>query len=157
MSLRRSSTAKTAVAGRSQSKASEAIAHLKRDYPTASGTVEFLQIDLSDLTTIKKSADDFLLREQRLDVLTNNAGIGTPPAGSQSAQGHELQLATNCLDPFLFTQLLLPLLRKTAAASPPGSFRVTRAGSLTTEIYAPTGDVSMTDSGMLEMSSSHLN
>lgn len=46
-------------------------------------------------------------------------------------------MGTNCLGPFLFTQLLLPLLRKTAAASPPGSVRVTWAASLATDLLSP--------------------
>jgi hypothetical protein len=39
-------------------------------------------------------------------------------------QNYEAQLGTNCLGPFLFTQLLRPTLVKNAATSPPGSVRV---------------------------------
>jgi retinol dehydrogenase-12 len=87
-------------------------------------------------------------------VLTNNAGIGTPPAGSTDVQGHELQMGTNCLGPFLFTQLLLPLLRKTANVSELGSVRVTWAASLTTEIYAPESGVLMDENGKPSTSTS---
>jgi len=31
-----------------------------------------LHLDLADMTTIKKSADEFMKKEQRLDVLTNS-------------------------------------------------------------------------------------
>lgn len=37
-----------------------------------------------------------------------------PPQGSKTTQGYELQLGTNNLAPFLFTQLLLPVLSATA-------------------------------------------
>jgi retinol dehydrogenase-12 len=135
------------IAGRNERKGADAIAHLKQEYPDTTGRVEFLQLDLSDLSTIKNSALDFMSKERRLDVLTNNAGIGTPPSGSIDAQNHELQLGTNCLGPFLFTQLLLPLLQKTTAVSPLGSVRVTWAGSLTTEVYAPRGGIVMAEDG----------
>ena len=55
-----------------------------------------------------------------------------PPQGSQTAQGYELQMGTNCLGPWLFTELLTPLLDRAAANSPRGSVRVTWAASLAT-------------------------
>jgi retinol dehydrogenase-12 len=107
--------------------------------------LEFLLLDLADLTTIKRSADEFLSKESRLDTLWNNAGVMTPPAGSKSAQGYELQLGTNCLGPFLFTQLLLPILRQTAASSPPNSVRVLFTGSLVAELSTPKGGINFDD------------
>ena len=132
------------VAGRSKGKADKAIEEIQTAHPSSDGRLEFLQLDLADLSTIKASADDFLKREQRLDVLTNNAGVMTPPVGSKGAQGHELQMETNCLGPFLFTQYLTPLLQKTAASSPPGSVRVTWAASLGT-MFSPTNGVAWDD------------
>jgi len=128
------------IAGRSSTKGHTAIESIQSQHPSSDGRLEFLSLDLADLSTIKPSVDDFCRRERRLDVLTNNAGVMTPPVGSRTAQAHELQMGTNCLGPFLFTQLLTPLLRKTAAASPPGSVRVTWAASLAT-LGAPTGGV----------------
>lgn len=120
------------VAGRSKDKADAAIDEIKRANPSSDGRLEFLHLDLADLATIKSSVTAFLAKEARLDVLTNNAGIMTPPRGSKTAQGFEVQIGTNCLGAFLFTELLTPLLQKTAASSPPGSVRVTWAASLTT-------------------------
>lgn len=127
-------------AGRSRNKALESIEAIKAAYPNSNGKLYFLFLDLSDLSTIKKSAEDFLGKETRLDVLTNNAGIMVPPKGSRNAQGHELQIGTNCLGPFLFTSLLTPLLKKTAASSPPGTVRITWAASSATEL-SPKGGV----------------
>ncbi|KAK5121599.1 hypothetical protein LTR85_004771 [Meristemomyces frigidus] len=128
------------VAGRSPEKADAAIDEIKKAYPSSDGKLEFLKLDLADLPTIKASAEDFQKREQRLDVLTNNAGVMTPPVGSKTAQSYELQMGTNCLGPYLFTQYLTPLLQKTAASSPPGSVRVTWAASLAT-LGSPKGGV----------------
>ncbi|GAB1202659.1 hypothetical protein APSETT445_001280 [Aspergillus pseudonomiae] len=81
-------------------------------------------LDLSDLSTIKKSAEEFLTKESKLHVLWNNAGVMIPPQGSTTAQGYELQLGTNVVGPFLFTKLLYPALVRAAADSPPNSVRV---------------------------------
>ncbi|KAK6598106.1 short-chain dehydrogenase [Botrytis cinerea] len=50
-------------------------------------------------------------KETKLDVLWNYAGVSQPALGSLSKQGVELQMATNCLGPLLFTQCLLPCLK----------------------------------------------
>ena len=71
--------------------------------------------DLSDLGSVRRFAEEFLAREQRLDVLVNNAGV-LPAARTLSADGIELTFATNVLGPFLLTELLLPLLRASAPA-----------------------------------------
>lgn len=93
------------IAGRSEAKGQQAIADIKASItnPKASATLQFLQLTLDDLATIKASVDKFRSTEDRLDVLFNNAGVSLPAAGSRSKQGHELQLATNCLGPMLFT------------------------------------------------------
>jgi NAD(P)-dependent dehydrogenase (short-subunit alcohol dehydrogenase family) len=116
-------------AGRSESKATKSIEAIKAAYPNSKGKLYFLFVDLSDLSTIKASAEEFISKETRLDVLTNNAGIMWPPKGTKSVQGYEAQMGTNCLGPFLFTLCLYPLLKSTAAQSPAGSVRVTWAGS----------------------------
>ncbi|KAK3714256.1 short-chain alcohol dehydrogenase [Vermiconidia calcicola] len=131
------------LAGRNKDKADKAIKNLQAAHPSSKGRVEFLKVDLADLTTIKPAVEEFTQKESRLDVLTNNAAVMVPPAGSLSAQKHELQVATNVLGPFLLTKLLTPLLEKTAALpdTAPGSVRVTWAGSLGVEVLSPKGGV----------------
>ena len=63
------------ITGRSQSKASNAISTIKRALPRSSGRLEFLFIDLMDLSTIKSGVEAFLAQQERLDVLVNNAGV----------------------------------------------------------------------------------
>lgn len=118
------------IAGRSVKKAAMAIADIEDEVPRSDGRMEFLKLDLADLSSIKKTADEFLKRERRLDVLVNNAGVMIPPEDSTTEEGYELQMGTNCLGPFLLTSLLLPLLTKTAAISAPNSVRVTWAASV---------------------------
>jgi NAD(P)-dependent dehydrogenase (short-subunit alcohol dehydrogenase family) len=50
-----------------------------------------------------------------LDVLVNNAGV-LPLRRQASADGFELTFAVNYLAPFLLTNLLLPLLKRSAPA-----------------------------------------
>lgn len=63
------------VAARSKQKALDAIEEMKTAHPESTGRLVFLQLDLSDLTTIKSSAEEFLAAESRLDVLWLNAGV----------------------------------------------------------------------------------
>jgi NAD(P)-dependent dehydrogenase (short-subunit alcohol dehydrogenase family) len=79
--------------------------------------VHFFALDFTDLTTIKKAADEFLSRESKLHVLWHNAGVMIPPQGSKTKQGYELQLGTHNVGPTLLTKFLYPAL-KNAAAEP---------------------------------------
>lgn len=83
--------AKVYVAGRSKDKADKSIATIRNEVPNSKGELVFLLLDLNDLSKIEKSAQDFLDKEERLDVLTNNAGVMFPPSGSKNAHGHEVQ------------------------------------------------------------------
>ncbi|KAJ4865426.1 short chain dehydrogenase domain-containing protein [Trichoderma breve] len=112
------------VAARSEAKATEAIEDIRGAFPTSTGRLEFLALDLSDLSAVARSAKEFITRESKLDVLFNNAGVMHPPQGSKTKQGYELQLGVNNLGHLLFTELLTPLLATTAAsyaASSPNS------------------------------------
>jgi NAD(P)-dependent dehydrogenase (short-subunit alcohol dehydrogenase family) len=75
-------------------------------------SVELLTVDLSDQASVHAAADTFSRRYDRLDVLVNNAGVMGPPY-RQTADGFELQLATNHLGPFALTGLLLGYLLTT--------------------------------------------
>ena len=139
------------VAGRSEVNARGAIDSIRASTSplpstdTPEARLEFLQLDLSDLPSIKPAAEAFLKRETRLDVLWNNAGVSLKPAGIASAAEHQLQMTTNCLGPWLFTRLLLPLLRSTAAGAAPGAVRVVWSSSFVVDLAAPTGGFAMAD------------
>lgn len=134
---------KVYLASRNETDAKNAIEKIKQEFPESSGQLHFLYISLDDLTTIKPAAQAFQAMESRLDVLFNNAGVSNPPQGSVSAQGHELQLATNCLGPYLFTQLLLPTLVQTAKSQPPATVRVIWTSSIAVDLSSPKDGVNM--------------
>lgn len=116
--------AKVYIAARSGSKTKKMMEDLELKYPESKGRLIFLKLELDDLTTIKASAEEFLAKEDRLDVLWNNAGVMIPPEGSKTKQGYELQLGINNLGHFLFTTFLTPVLQKTATTSAQDSVRV---------------------------------
>ncbi|RWX63542.1 SDR family NAD(P)-dependent oxidoreductase [Mesorhizobium sp. M4B.F.Ca.ET.089.01.1.1] len=85
----------------------------------AGGKAELLVADLSSLAEVRRLAEAVRARTNRLDILINNAGIGTAGEASKrqvSADGYELRFAVNYLAGFLLTSELLPLLRASAPA-----------------------------------------
>ncbi|MCJ1372300.1 hypothetical protein MMC20_003523 [Loxospora ochrophaea] len=136
---------KVYIAGRSEVNAESAISKIRAIPATSPGELAFLPISLDDLTTIKPAVEAFTALESRLDVLFNNAGVSNPPAGSVSEQGHELQMATNCLGPYLLTQLLLQILLRTAKTLPPASVRVVWTSSIVVDISAPKSGIEISE------------
>ena len=79
--------------------------------------------DLADLKQVAQLAEDVAGLTDRLDVLINNAGVGSgEPAGrerSTSADGYELRFAVNYLAGFRLTLGLIPRMRVARAADGP--------------------------------------
>ncbi len=83
----------------------------------AGGKAEFLAADLAALAEVRRLAEAVRAATDRLDILINNAGIGTAGAARQtSADGHELRFAVNYLAGFLLSYLLLPVIKQSAPA-----------------------------------------
>jgi NAD(P)-dependent dehydrogenase (short-subunit alcohol dehydrogenase family) len=81
------------------------------------GAATFLQADLASLAEVRKLAEAVRRETDGLDVLVNNAGIGTSGNVREvSADGFELRFAVNYLAGFLLTRLLLPLVERRAPA-----------------------------------------
>jgi len=90
-----------------------------REIEQGGGTGTFLAADLASLAEVRRLAESVRATTDRLDLLINNAGIGTAgtaPGRKTSADGHELRFAVNYLAGFLLTRLLLPLLKASAPA-----------------------------------------
>jgi NAD(P)-dependent dehydrogenase (short-subunit alcohol dehydrogenase family) len=83
------------------------------------GRAHFIAADLSDLAEVRALAQSVSQRTNRLDLIINNAGIGSGGSAAKrqtNAAGCELRFAVNYLAGFLLTSLLLPLLRASAPA-----------------------------------------
>lgn len=78
--------------------------------------IDVLLCNLSDLSQVRRAAEEFSQRYAQLDVLVNNAGLVFGAEREISANGHEMTLATNHLGPFLLTSLLFEKLRQSPAA-----------------------------------------
>jgi NAD(P)-dependent dehydrogenase (short-subunit alcohol dehydrogenase family) len=107
--------ARILVHGRDRERGERLVAEIQE----GGGLAEFVAADLSALAEVRRLAEAIQQRTDRLDILINNAGIGTGGAGAPrqtSADGHELRFAVNYLAGFLLTRLLLPLIRQSAPA-----------------------------------------
>jgi NAD(P)-dependent dehydrogenase (short-subunit alcohol dehydrogenase family) len=110
------------VHGRDAERGAQVVSEIER----SGGTAEFLSADLSALAEVRGLADQVRAKTDRLDLLINNAGIGTAGAMRQtSVDGYELRFAVNYLSGFLLTHLLLPLLK---ASAPSRIVNVSSAG-----------------------------
>jgi retinol dehydrogenase-12 len=136
------------LAGRSEAKARVAIQCLQSTFPNSNGRVEFLYLDLADLTTIKPAVSQFLEKEARLDVLVNNAAIMVPPTGSKTSQGYDLQTGTNVYGPYLLSILLQPILAKTATMAETGSVRIVWCASHAPDLFGPRGGVNFVENSV---------
>ena len=77
--------------------------------------MEFLAADLSSQTAIRRLAQEFLERQDRLHLLINNAGA-LFALRRESVDGIEMTLALNHLAYFLLTNLLLDTIKRSAPA-----------------------------------------
>jgi NAD(P)-dependent dehydrogenase (short-subunit alcohol dehydrogenase family) len=112
------------VHGRSRQRGEALVREIERD----GGKASFLAADFASLAEVRGLADAVHRTTDRLDLLINNAGIGTAgdaPGRQTSADGHELRFAVNYLAGFLLTYELLPLLK---AAAPSRIVNVSSAG-----------------------------
>ncbi|KAK0205285.1 NAD(P)-binding protein [Desarmillaria ectypa] len=151
--------AKVYLAARSEEKAKEAITKLKED--TGAEAI-FLSLDLADLVSVRRAAEEFLSKEKQLHILFNNAGVMLAPMDMLTKQGYDLQFGTNVIGHFHFTELLLPAL--IAAATPSDKARVITTsssanymGTLDFNIWVDSPARSKKASGDLYVQSKHAN
>ncbi|RDW60753.1 hypothetical protein BP6252_12136 [Coleophoma cylindrospora] len=88
----------------------------------SSGKILPLILDLSDLPTIKPAVQELERQVTTIDSVFLNAGVMTPPSGSKTTQGYELQWGTNVVGHFLLQKLMMPLLQ--ASAKQTGEARI---------------------------------
>ena len=81
---------------------------------TGNPHLDYILVDLSEMRSIKKAVEQYIHKEETLDVLINNAAdfdlsIQSPVI---TKDGLEKQFATNVVAPFLLSTLLKGLLEK---------------------------------------------
>jgi NAD(P)-dependent dehydrogenase (short-subunit alcohol dehydrogenase family) len=99
------------VVGRNQAKSIATVDNLKLQ--TGNSAIDYLVADLASQQQVRRLAQEFQQRYNRLDVLINNAGTNRLTR-RLSPDGIELVFATNHLGHFLLTHLLLDVLRASA-------------------------------------------
>lgn len=82
-------------------------------YPTAN--ISLIKMDLMDLSSIEKFANQFMAENTKLDILINNAGIMMHPY-QLTKDGFESQMGTNHLGHFALTGRLMGLIKSTPGA-----------------------------------------
>jgi NAD(P)-dependent dehydrogenase (short-subunit alcohol dehydrogenase family) len=107
------------VHGRDENRIAAAVEELRGAAP-GDDRVRSYRADLASLADVERMAGELLANEERLEVLVNNAGIGTNVPGGgermESADGYELRFAVNYLAGYLLTERLLELLTRSAPA-----------------------------------------
>ena len=93
------------MACRSITKANSAKAKLEK---VVKGSLDLVPLDLSDMASVRRGAEEVRSLTTKVDGLINNAGVMQTPE-TRTVDGFELQLAANHLGHFLWTALLLDL------------------------------------------------
>jgi NAD(P)-dependent dehydrogenase (short-subunit alcohol dehydrogenase family) len=101
------------VHGRNRERAQSAVEAVRA--ASGSDRVEPVAADLSSLAQVRALAAEVQNKVDRLDVLINNAGVAMRER-RLTGDGLEMTFAVNHLAPFLLTNLLLDLLRRSAPA-----------------------------------------
>ena len=103
--------ANVTIAGRDEERCMNTLVKILDRSPEA--RLDFLVADLSEISQVRNLAIEYQNRNNQLNVLVNNAGA-VYIRRRVSTDGYEMTFATNHLNYFTLTNLLLPLLEETA-------------------------------------------
>ena len=101
------------LACRNREKGEEAAKRIEAESPA--GSVELMLLDLASLDSVRRFAEAYTAKHDRLDLLINNAGVMVPPFGT-TEDGFELQFGVNVLGHFALTGLLLDQITGTSGS-----------------------------------------
>ena len=105
--------AKVVLVGRNLEKTNNIVSEITQK--TGNAGLEYLIADLSDQAQVRRLAEEFRQKHNRLDVLVNNAGAMFM-SRQLSHDGYEMTFALNHLAYFLLTNLLLDLIKASKPA-----------------------------------------
>lgn len=103
--------ANVVITGRNEERGKQALQEIREE--SGNEGVELMLADLAVQDEVRHLAEEFRERYDRLDVLVNNAGLVLSER-TETPDRIETQLAINHLAPFLLTNLLLDLLKRSA-------------------------------------------
>lgn len=93
-----------------RNKVDSTIAMYKIKSITSNSNISFLALDLSDFKSIQDFVNNTkadVCKDQKIDLLINNAGLQSIHEGKFTKQGNELTFGVNYLGPFLLTMHLI--------------------------------------------------
>ncbi|XP_073323819.1 retinol dehydrogenase 11 isoform X2 [Pagrus major] len=105
--------ARVILACRSEARGSAALKEIREK--TGNPDVHLRLVDLSSLDSVREFAKGILEEEKALHILVNNAAVSGLPR-QITKDGLDMSFATNVLGPFLLTNLLLDLIKRSAPA-----------------------------------------
>ncbi|XP_068171758.1 retinol dehydrogenase 12 [Antennarius striatus] len=103
--------ARVILACRSESRGTAALQEIREK--TGNSDVHLRLVDLSSLDSVRGFAEGILQEEKALHILVNNAAVSGLPR-EITKDGLDATFATNHLGPFLLTNLLLDLMKRSA-------------------------------------------
>src|SRR5678816_600820 len=104
--------ARIILACRSREKTQPVIEEIQRE--TGNDKVELVELDLADLASVRRCAEELLARKLPIHGLINNAGLAG--ARGTTKDGFELTFGTNHLGHYLLTRLLLDRIKESGPA-----------------------------------------
>lgn len=104
LGLARGEPKRLILAGRVQERIQPTVDEIKKISPSV--VVEFVQIDLLDISSVRNAAERIRIITNEIHGLINNAGIMAPEQFGISKDGIERQFASNHIGHFLLTNLL---------------------------------------------------
>jgi retinol dehydrogenase-12 len=100
--------ARVVIAARSRERTQPVLDEMAKLSPDTA--LDYVSLDLTSLADVRRAADEILSADRPIDVLINNAGIAGVRGETQD--GFELAWGTNHVGHYLFTEKLLPLVKR---------------------------------------------
>ena len=113
--------ARVVMVSRDKKRGLDAVEYVKTN--SGNKSIDLILSDFSSLKNVRKLASDIKKKYKRIDVLLNNAG-GIFGKRAVTVDGFEWTFAVDHLAPFLLTNLLLPVLKKS------GNVRIVTVASM---------------------------
>ncbi|WP_430409498.1 SDR family NAD(P)-dependent oxidoreductase [Kordia sp.] len=127
------------VHGRSEEKLQKTLAEIKEI--SGNTSVDGVISDLSDFGSIQKMIAELKKKTPKIDVLINNAGVLKSSIPSNN-DGLDLRFAVNYFAPYLLTQGLIPLLKK---SSSPRLINLSSAAQAPVSLEALEGNIALSE------------